>query len=177
MTNNPAVTKTVELLPCPLCSNAEVCRIGGVKDRMFHPHGPCELSGKSFSLKFWNIFTRPEHAPSLSPDAEDAAWTWLESKYLNVEAGHDPNDRDYSADEMVDAFIAGLEATAALAVCNHGDERLEKVLADLVFYAEWHMPYKGEHHPTYAAPVQAAHQLLKQRRIARTALHSEGDEK
>lgn len=49
-------------------------------------------------------------APPLPQDVagiEDAAWTWLESKFFNVEAGHDPNDRDYSADEMVDAFIAG----------------------------------------------------------------------
>ena len=43
-------------------------------------------------------------------EPECAAWMWLEGEYLNVEAGHDPNDRDYSADEMVNAFMAGMEA-------------------------------------------------------------------
>lgn len=65
------------------------------------------------------VSMRPEmaellHQPSDAADAEDAAWTWIESKYLNVELGHDPNDRDYSADEMVDAFIAGMGHIRAL---------------------------------------------------------------
>ena len=51
-------------------------------------------------------------------DAEAAAWDWLESKFLNVEAGHDPNDRDYGTDDMVDAYIAG---RAAVLAAKRGD--------------------------------------------------------
>lgn len=38
-----------------------------------------------------------------------------------------------------------------------------KALEDLVFYVEWHMPYKG-HHPTYSTPMLAAHSLLQRAR-------------
>lgn len=40
--------------------------------------------------------------PRATEAGEDAAWTWLDR---HVEC--DPADRDYSADEMVDAFMAG----------------------------------------------------------------------
>ena len=76
---------------------------------------------------------------------EDAAWSWLESKFLNVEAGHDPNDRDYSADEMVDAFIAGRNHRLAHSPSGEGrdlDARARELLADILSMtspenAEW----------------------------------------
>lgn len=77
----------------------------------------------------------PSPAPSdtlesgAEPEAE--AWTWLESKWLNIEAGHDPNDRDYSADEMVDAFIAGRERRLAPAPMTDTLERREAIKAAL----------------------------------------------
>lgn len=36
-------------------------------------------------------------------EPEKAAWEWMDSKFIG------PEDHDYSADEMVDAFIAGME--------------------------------------------------------------------
>lgn len=52
--------------------------------------------------------------PQSLDQLEEAAWNWLDSKFLNVEAGDDPNDRTYSADEMVDAFMAGGEASTGV---------------------------------------------------------------
>lgn len=37
-------------------------------------------------------------------DPEHAAWKWLTRKF------GEPEDRDYSADEMVDAYLAGMQA-------------------------------------------------------------------
>lgn len=47
---------------------------------------------------------------------------------------------------------------------------LESALEKLVFFVEWHMPYKGAHHPTYAAPVQEAHRVLKLCRASRDSV-------
>lgn len=43
------------------------------------------------------LVTQADRAP------ESAAWEWMDSKFIG------PEDHDYSADEMVDAFIAGVE--------------------------------------------------------------------
>ena len=55
----------------------------------------------------------PDGAVGRVEDVEGAAWSWMESKWFNVEAGDDPNDRDYSPDEMIDAFMAGAALTAS----------------------------------------------------------------
>lgn len=36
-------------------------------------------------------------------EPEQVAWEWMDGKFVG------PEDHDYSADEMVDAFIAGME--------------------------------------------------------------------
>lgn len=51
----------------------------------------------------------------LAKAGEDAAWDWIESQYLDAEKGYHPNDRAYSSDEMVDAFMAGQDHAASLA--------------------------------------------------------------
>lgn len=51
-----------------------------------------------------------ERLTSAPAGAEEAAYAWLEGKYLNVETGHDPADRDFDQEEMVEAFLAGLVA-------------------------------------------------------------------
>lgn len=48
------------------------------------------------------LFALQDAAPAQSEAGEGAAWAWLES---HVECN--PADRDYSADEMVDAFMEG----------------------------------------------------------------------
>ena len=59
---------------------------------------------------------KPKHSPLPAADDRAAeregedellAWDWLDDNFKNIEAGHDPADRDYSPDEMVDAFMAG----------------------------------------------------------------------
>lgn len=56
---------------------------------------------------------------------EDAAWMWLNG---HVEC--DPADRDYSADEMVDAFMAG--QSAALRARSSAPEAREEALGNLL---------------------------------------------
>jgi hypothetical protein len=51
-----------------------------------------------------------ERLTSAPAGAEEAAYAWLEGKYLNVETGDDPADRAFDQEEMVDAFIAGLSS-------------------------------------------------------------------
>lgn len=68
-------------------------------------------------------------------EGEDAAWFWLESKWLNVEAGDDPNDRDYSVDEMVDAFMAGRAATPATAPIGDSGSGTGKSVSASVYEA------------------------------------------
>ena len=50
---------------------------------------------------------RPDQCPHYERDLEANAWAWLDALFTDVTGGRHANDRDYSADEMVDAFIAG----------------------------------------------------------------------
>lgn len=91
-----------------------------------HTAGSAPIHRSSCDLR-----TTPSTAPSdtleTGAEPEEEAWTWLESKWLNIEAGHDPNDRDYSADEMVDAFIAGRDRRLAPAPMADTLERREAI--------------------------------------------------
>lgn len=52
-------------------------------------------------------------------ELERFAWGWLDTRYTDYTGGRHANDRDYSADEMVDAFIEG-----------HAQARIDAVLTD-----------------------------------------------
>ncbi len=49
---------------------------------------------------------RPWRCPRETP--EDRAWQWLDNQFGQPFSGGTASDRAYSADEMVDAFMAGL---------------------------------------------------------------------
>lgn len=51
---------------------------------------------------------------SYCSDREARAWAWLDREYGS--GGNSSADRDYSSDEMVDAFLAGAAAPAGLAL-------------------------------------------------------------
>lgn len=107
---------TPELLPCPFCDGEakwiEDPGVCGVPFGLVVDHQPSCFFGLFASITDaeqiarWN--TRGQSSGKAGGvDVEQAAWDWLSGKFLNIEAGHDPADRDYSSDEMVDAFIAG----------------------------------------------------------------------
>ena len=107
---------------------------------------------------------KPE-GETVTDDGEDAAWAWLESRWLNVEAGHDPNDRDYGADDMVDAFIAGRESLAASPkpTTVEASGMVEQAIADVaaerrrqVEQLGWAPDHDDEHDRDLALPRAAA---------------------
>jgi hypothetical protein len=65
---------TGELKACPLCE-CEIYRVGGAgRPTMHHQHNQCELSGKQFSVSFWNIVTRTipeEQTPGIPRSSDD----------------------------------------------------------------------------------------------------------
>jgi len=50
---------------------------------------------------------RPDQCPHFKRDLEIDAWAWLDALFTDATGVRHSNDRDYSADEMVDAFMAG----------------------------------------------------------------------
>lgn len=109
-----------ELLACPnpWCSKSKpVLMRGGFRNRYQRIQcetcgtaGPQnEFGGEAQAIKDWN--TRKDRARPIAQavgEVEPAAWDWLD-RYRPS-----PEDVDYSADQMVDAFMAGrAHATAA----------------------------------------------------------------
>jgi hypothetical protein len=101
---------TEQLKACPLCHEQVHC-VGGVKDRLAHPHNKCELSGQHFSLRVWHLLTRP------SPEAD--ALREAREAFLNLLADavdyHDEPDGDETGDHTRFVIITHWRQMAELA--------------------------------------------------------------
>lgn len=60
-----------------------------------------------FGVCYADAHGQPEQCPHFARDLEEYGWNWLDAQYTNVTLGSHANDRAYSADEMIDAFMAG----------------------------------------------------------------------
>lgn len=122
------MTDNAELLPCGHCDGEAWLIQSAASQRVGVSCRACGATGglrdtDAEAIAAWNTRATVPASPPVAEEGkvEQAAWAWMDTKFAM------PEDYDYSADEMVDAFIAG--RSAALSKPRVSREEIARVIA------------------------------------------------